>query len=109
MIGLLDVLKEADLRIGFTEAFTTAGAREATARDEVRRRLLLCLYGLGTNAGLKRLAVGEHGFSYKELLHTRRHYIDADSLRDATRRVVNATLAARNPRIWGEGTTACAG
>jgi TnpA family transposase len=79
-----------------------------TNRDDVRRRLLLCLYGLGTNAGLKRLAVGGHGFSYKELLHTRRRYIDADSLRDATRRVVNATLAVRNPRIWGEGTTACA-
>lgn len=59
-------------------------------------------------AGLRRLAVGGHGFSYKELLHTRRRYIDADSLRDATRRVVNATLAVRNPRIRGEGTTACA-
>ena len=69
MTGLLDLLKEADLRIGFTDAFTTAAAREATDRDEVRRRLLLCLYGLGTNAGLKRLAVGRHGFSYKELLH----------------------------------------
>lgn len=108
MTGLLDVLKEADLRIGFTEAFETAAAREATGRDEVRRRLLLCLYGLGTNAGLKRLAVGGHGFSYKELLHTRRRYIDPDALRDATRRVVNTTLAVRNPRIWGEGTTACA-
>ena len=108
MTGLLDVLKESDLRVGFTEAFATAAAREATDRDEVRRRLLLCLYGLGTNAGLKRLAVGRHGFSYKELLHTRRRYIDADALRDATRRVVNATLAARNPRVWGEGTTACA-
>src|SRR4051794_18685026 len=96
MTGLLDVLKESDLRVGFTEAFATAAAREATDRDEVRRRLLLCLYGLGTNAGLKRLAVGRHGFSYKELLHTRRRYIDADALRDATRRVVNATLAARN-------------
>jgi TnpA family transposase len=74
----------------------------------VPRRLLLCLYGLGTNAGLKRLAVGDHGISYKELLHTRRRYVDADSLRDATRRVVNATLSARNPAIWGEGTTACA-
>jgi TnpA family transposase len=108
MTGLLDVLKEADLRIGFTDAFATAAAREATDRDEVRRRLLLCLYGLGTNAGLKRLAVGRHGFSYGELLHTRRRYIDADSLRDATRRVVNATLAVRHPRVWGEGTTACA-
>ena len=99
MTGLLDLLKEADLRIGFTDAFTTAAAREATDRNEVRRRLLLCLYGLGTNAGLKRLAVGRHGFSYKELLHTRRRYIDADALRDATRRVVNATLAASPPDL----------
>ena len=70
--GLLDVFKEADLRIGFTDAFVTAASREATDRDEVRRRLLLCLYGLGTNAGLKRLAGGRNGYSYKELLHTHR-------------------------------------
>ncbi len=108
MTGLLDILKEVDLRIGFTAAFATAAAREATDRDEVRRRLLLCLYGLGTNAGLKRLAVGRHGFSYKELLHTCRRWIDAGGLREATRRVVDATLAARHPRVWGEGTTACA-
>jgi TnpA family transposase len=108
MTGLLDILKETDLRVGFTEAFSTTAAREAIDRDEVRRRLLLCLYGLGTNAGLKRLAVGRHGFTYKELLHTRRHYIDAEALRDATKRVVNATLAVRHSRIWGEGTTACA-
>jgi TnpA family transposase len=108
MTGLLDVLKEADLRIDFTQAFATAAAREATDREEVRRRLLLCLYGLGTNAGLKRLAAGGHGYSYKELLHTRRRYIDADALREATRRVVNATLAVRNPGIWGDSTTACA-
>ena len=108
MTGLLDILKETDLRVGFTQAFSTTAAREATDRDEVRRRLLLCLYGLGTNAGLKRLAVGRHGFTYKELLHTRRHYIDAEALRDATKRVVNATLAVRHSRIWGDGTTACA-
>src|SRR5215204_2456094 len=54
MTGLLDVLKESDLRVGFTAAFATAAARETT------------------------------------------------------RRVVNATLAARNPRVWGESTTACA-
>jgi hypothetical protein len=108
MTGLLDIIKETDFRVRFTDAFSTSASREATDRDEVQRRLLLCLYGLGTNAGLKRLAVGDHGFSHKELLHTRRHYIDAESLRDATRRVVNATLAARDPALWGEGTTACA-
>ena len=100
MTGLLDILKEVDLRVGFTKAFSTAASREATDPEEVRRRLLLCLYGLGTNAGLKRL-VGDHGFTHKELLHTRRRYIDAESLRDATRYVVNATLAARDPAVWG--------
>ena len=81
MTGLLDVLKEADSCASASPTpLPTAATREAIDRDEVRRRLLLCLYGLGTNAGLKRLAVGRHGFSYKELLHTRRHYIDADAL-----------------------------
>jgi TnpA family transposase len=42
------------------------------------------------------------------VLHTRRRWIDADGLREATRRVVEATLAVRHPRVWGEGTTACA-
>ena len=37
MTGLLDVVKEADLRTDFTEAFTTAAAREVTDRDDVRR------------------------------------------------------------------------
>lgn len=108
MTGLLDMLKEADLRIGFTDAFATAASREVVERAEVRRRLLFCLYGLGTNAGLKRLAGGENGFSYKELLYTRRRYLDAPAIRDATRRVVNATLAVRRPDVWGEATTACA-
>jgi hypothetical protein len=106
MTGLLDVLKEADLRIDFTQAFATAAAREATDREEVRRRLLLCLYGLGTNAGLKRLAAGGHGYSYKELLHTRRRYIDADALREATRawstqrwRFVTPASGAIAPRL----------
>jgi len=108
MTSLLDILKEADLRIGFTEAFTTAAAREAIDRDEVRRRLLLCLYGLGTNAGLKRMSAGRLGVSYKELLHTRRRYVDREALRDAIRRVVDATFRARRPDIWDDGTTACA-
>lgn len=66
------------------------------------------MYGLGTNAGLKRVAAGRHGVSYKELLHIRRRYVDKASMRDAIRRVVNAIMAVRAPNIWGEGTTACA-
>jgi len=63
--------------------------------------------GIQVAKGLKRLGVG-NDISYKDLLHTRRRYFNAESLRDATRRVVNATFAVRRPSIWGEGTSACA-
>jgi TnpA family transposase len=36
----------------------------------------------------------------------RRRFLQKDALREAIRRVVNATLAARLPEIWGEVTTA---
>jgi TnpA family transposase len=108
MTGLLDMLKEADLRIGFTQAFTSVASREVLDPATVQRRLLLCLYGLGTNAGLKRIAAGEHDESYADLRYVRRRFITRDNLRDATARLVNAILAIRNPQVWGEGTTACA-
>lgn len=53
--GLLDVFKEADIRVGFSEAFHSASTREVIDRETLQRRLLLCLYGLGTNTGLKRV------------------------------------------------------
>ena len=108
MISLLDMLKEADLRTGFTEAFASSGDRETLDRATLRRRLLLCLYGMGTNTGLRRVAAGQEDVSYKELLHVRRRFLHRDGLREAISKVVNATLHARDPSIWGEGTTACA-
>src|SRR5207244_351363 len=53
MIDLLDVLKEADHVTGFTDEFTSVASREITGREEARRRLLLLLFGLGTNMGVK--------------------------------------------------------
>src|SRR5205823_5012141 len=52
--SLLDILKEADLRINFTQHFKSAATREVLDREILQKRLLLCLYGLGTNTGLKR-------------------------------------------------------
>ena len=108
MTSLLDVLKEADLRIGFTDAFQTLASREILDRDTLRPRLLRCLYGLGTNTGLKRMASIDTGVDYTELLYARRRFIQKDALREAIRRVINVTLSARQPEIWGEATTACA-
>jgi TnpA family transposase len=106
MTNLLDILKEADMRIGLTDAFTTAAAREIVDRSEVQRRLLLCLFGLGTNMGMKRVGIG-NDVTYKELLHTRTRYIDKEGLREATRSVANATLAVRRADLWGGGTASC--
>ena len=108
MTGLLDTLKETALDTGFLEAFETSASREALPRHIRDQRLLLCLYGLGTNAGLKRIAAGTPEISYDELLHIRRRYIDSASLRAAASRVADATSAVRNPAIRGDAGTACA-
>jgi len=108
MTGLLDMLKEADLRLGFTRAFRTVTDHENLPRSVLQERLLLCLNGLGTNTGLKRMASGQQGVTYKDLLYVRRRFINREGLREAIAAVVNATLHARHPGIWGEGTTACA-
>ena len=108
MTGLLDMLKEADLRIGFTDALRTVTDHENLPRSVLQERLLLCLNGIGTNTGLKRMALGQQGVTYKDLLYVRRRFINRDGLREAIAAVVNATLRARHPGIWGGGTTACA-
>ncbi len=108
MTSLLDILKEVDLRVDFTANFKSATVRENLERETVRKRLLLCLYALGTNAGLKRVSAGDHGETYRDLQYVRRRYIDREELRAANAAVANAIFAIRAPHIWGEGTTACA-
>jgi TnpA family transposase len=108
MTGLLDMVKETDLRLGFTDRFRSPTAYEALDRAVLRPRLLLCLNGLGTNAGLKRMASAQHGASYRDLLYVRRRYVTVEQLREAVAVVTDATLRVRDRLIWGEGTNACA-
>lgn len=108
MTSLLDILKEADARVHFSDLLQSLTAREHLDRATLRKRLLLCLYGLGTNTGLKRMAVGNADVTYRDLLYVRHRFITADQLRNAIARVVNATLEARMATIWGNATTTCA-
>ncbi len=105
--SLLDVLKETDLRVGFTQSLRSGTERSRMDETTLQRRLLLCLFGLGSNTGIKSME-SRPADDYKDLLYVRRRFISVEGLRQATARVVNATLAARLPRIWGEATTACA-
>ena len=106
--SLLDILKETDLRVGFTRNFKSMGTREIIDKETRQKRLLLCLYGMGTNTGLKRINTGINGESYQDLLYVRRRYIHSYQLRSAIAQVINAIFEIRLPHIWGEGTTTCA-
>ena len=108
MTSLLDVLKEVDLRTEFTPLFRATSPRQALLPDEVSRRLLLALFGIGTNIGLKAIAAGPHKVSYKELLYIRQRFIHKTALQDATRRIADATYCIRKADIWGGSGTSCA-
>lgn len=107
-LELIDMLKEVDLRENFSSLFRTSGSREVIDPDVLQRRLLLCLFGLGTNVGLKRIASQQHGASYEELRYIKRKFIQKDSLRAAISQIVNGIFKIKQPTIWGNATTSCA-
>lgn len=108
MTSLLDMVKETDLRVGFTDALRSPTAYETMDRTVLQQRLLLCLHGLGTNAGLQRMAGLDSGTTARDLAYVRRRYLSVDAMRRAVAIIADSTLHARNPSIWGSGTTACA-
>jgi TnpA family transposase len=106
--NLLDMLKETALRTDFLDLLTSVASRERLPREILHKRLLLCLYGLGTNTGFKRLPSADPGTTYSDLRYARSRYIHKEQLRNAIAHVANAIFEARRAEIWGEGTTACA-
>ena len=108
MTSLLDILKESDLRLSFTDCFKSIAAHEKLDRETIQKRLILTLYSLGTNTGLKRITAGNHGEKFKDLLYVRKKFINKDNLRNAISSVVNEIFRCRLETIWGTGTTTCA-
>ena len=108
MTSLLDMVKETALDTGFLREFTTAGQYQKIDQGALNQRLLLCLYGLGTNAGIKRISAATSNATYDQLLHVRRRFIDAASMRQANRQIANAIMGIRDPELWGEQGTASA-
>ncbi len=107
-ITMLDILKEADLLLNFTEQFQSVASRESMDRQEHRRRVLLCLYGIGSNIGLKRVCGASEGVTDTQLHYTQRRFINTANVKAAAVAVVNEILRIRDPKWWGIGTTGCA-
>ncbi|MGE7388197.1 Tn3 family transposase [Streptomyces sp. NPDC004126] len=90
----LDSLKYAE--------FTSVATRENLSKDVLRRRLLLVLFGLGTNMGIKRVAVtGKHGESEAALRRVRHLFVNQTNMRAALVKLVNATFAVRGRQAAG--------
>jgi TnpA family transposase len=107
-VELIDIAKEVDLRLNFTSAFRTTASREVLDSAVLQRRLLLCLFGIGTNVGLKRIASQQPSVTFDELRYVKRRYVNKEALRAAVAEIVNGTFAIRQAAIWGEATTSCA-
>lgn len=106
MVNLLDILKETDFYTDFTEHFKSAAVRENMDRETIRRRLLMALFALGTNTGLKRIAKASNDAeSFDDLRYMKRKFINKDNLRHANVTVANSIFKARINNIWGEGTS----
>ena len=108
MTSLLDMVKEADLRLGFTDAL-----RSPTAYENLDRAVLqAAAAAVPARPRHQRRACsawrGLTGVTYKDLLYVRRRYHHASRTARGHRDRRQRHAAARNPPIWGDGTTACA-
>ncbi len=107
-VALIDILKEAALRTGMLKALAPVGTREVIDEAKLLERLLLIAYAYGTNSGISSVAAGEHGHSEEELRYPARRYLTATGLKAAGVEIANATFAARQKTVWGQGTTTVA-
>jgi len=107
-IHLIDILKECDLRINFTKELETVGKSSNISSADLQKRLLLCIFGIGSNTGLKRISIANDDVNYSDLRYVKKRHINVTNIRNATRTMVNNVLKVRNPEVWGEATTTVA-
>ncbi|MDN5918863.1 MAG: Tn3 family transposase, partial [Pseudonocardia sp.] len=107
-VPLIDMLKEAVLRTGCLNAVTSVAARGTLPEHVLAERLLLAIYGHGTNTGIRAVAAGQHGHSEDDIRYARRRYLTPETARRIAIEIANATFAARAQSLWGTGSTAVA-
>ncbi|MDN5917571.1 MAG: Tn3 family transposase, partial [Pseudonocardia sp.] len=107
-VPLVDMLKEAVLRTGCLREVTTLAGRSALSADVLAERLVLAIYGYGTNTGLRAVAAGVHTHTEEELRYVRRRYLTPEAARQIGVQIANATFAVRATPVWGAGSTAVA-
>lgn len=108
VVPLLDMFTETALRTGCLDALIPVGTRIGMEPHEFFERMLLVIYALGTGAGIRSVASGDHPYSEEDLRYARRRFLSVTGARQVAKVIANATFAARQSWLWGEGTTAVA-
>jgi hypothetical protein len=91
-VPLIDMLKEAVLRTGCLSSVTSIAGRGSLPEHVLAERLLLAIYGYGTNTGIRAVSAGEHGHSEDEIRYARRRYLTAEAARQIAIEIANATV-----------------
>jgi len=107
-VPLVDMLKEAVLRTGCLREVTSLAGRSALSPEVLAERLVLAIYGYGTNTGLRAVAAGAHTHAEEDLRYVRRRYLTLEAARQIAVQIANATFAVRAEAVWGAGSTAVA-
>jgi hypothetical protein len=108
-VALIDILKEAVLRTGCLSEVSAAAGSGSLPVEVLAERLMLAIYAYGTNTGIRAVAAGGgHGHTEDEIRYVRRRYLTRDIAQAVAIGIANATFAARQQTVWGEGSTAVA-
>jgi len=99
---LIDVLKEVELSLNLTKNFISYGDKIYLTPQEISERLLLAIYGFGTNVGLKPMYAGNSHITEPQLRHIKNYFLTADNLKTALNKIANSLFKIRFKEVWGE-------
>lgn len=104
---LIDVLKEALLRSGAL-ARIAAAVGSSLPFEVLAERLILAIYGYGTNAGIRAVIPPGGAHSEEDVRYVRRRYLTPAAATEIATAIANATFAVRDTGLWGQASTAVA-
>ena len=97
MVALIDMLKESILRTGCLEIVSDLARGARLSPETLAHRLMLAIYGYGTNIGIRGVAAGDHGHSEDDLRYVCRRLLTPELVRSLAIEIANTTFAARAP------------
>ncbi|MFD4975316.1 Tn3 family transposase [Streptomyces sp. NPDC058424] len=107
-VPLIDILKEAMLRTGCLRKVAALSGGGTLDAQVLAERLMLAIYAYGTNTGIRQVIGVGSGHSEEEVRYARRRYLTLEAARLIATEIANATFAARDAGLWGQGSTAVA-